>query len=444
MILLILTLIAIILIYIKKDKYAFLIHLFVITDGFRFLISPKHEFMGVSFQPADLSILFIFFAGSEYLFRNKMNALHRNFNSTIILKLFKWFMAFILLEIFIDLFLNSGTLYDIYRANRHWLTLAVLPLYHYLKEEDMTWLFNAVVIITFLQLIITCLQPILGFEIAGTIRSDGFDGVRYGLMPYFWFLSFWYVYFSQKLNNKQKLMLLLFIISVLLFTAARKNFLAIIVSFILYYSLKLSIRNFTIIIFIVILSGTLVWNFGSSRIKASYTDSVSIFNTDLNAYIKTVKTGSDHGNFAFRAYLFLERFNYLKERPLKFLFGYGFVHENNMTEQPFSVGIEVNDMQVGQLDAGDISWAALLIRYGFLGMLFVGVIAIVCIRFFAILTPYGAIYRIGFCYITSIFVLSFGDSFLASPTAFLVPYMISIMSNEVVWVSETNRRVRVA
>jgi hypothetical protein len=434
MIALLITIFAIILLYLQKYRYAFFLHLFVLTEGFRFMMTPQLNVLGISFQHSDLSIIFIICAYNEYLFRANKNVLIKQSDLPKYFRLIWWFIALIFIEGFIDYFVNDTSIFDIYKTNRMWITLAVLPLYHFLLEDDLTWILNAIVVVTILQILIVPLQPVIGFEIPGSIRSGSDGGMRYGLMPYFWFLSFWYIYFNPKMEIKKKILFIVVIIFILMFVEARKNLLAIVISLLFVYSKKLSIKQIGITLFVVLALYCMMVKFmPTNRMIALDSEFESISDNKLEHFIKVQKTHpGKEGNFAFRYFLFQERYEYLKQFPIKFLFGYGFVHEKNVENNPFSIMVS----GIHALDVGDISWAFLLTRYGILGIALMIVVLITFIAYFSRNFESDFFNKIGFSYMITVLVLSFGDSFLSSPAIFIVPYLINVRNKFICFTDE--------
>lgn len=104
---------------------------------------------------------------------------------------------------------------------------------------------------------------------------------------------------------------------------------------------------------------------------------VKITDVPVMSYINT---GDYYGlakqsTFMFRIALIAERFNYLISHPEKALLGVGAMHEDTAQNKfNFVVGTagvgEYGERTTGQLNSIDVVWGPLLIRYGFIGLIF--------------------------------------------------------------------------
>ena len=153
----------------------------------------------------------------------------------------------------------------------------------------------------------------------------------------------------------------------------RGDFLAIGLSFTIYYLIKNRLKYYITFLFVGLLASVLIIPMFQYRDKESnrasfIEDITNILNTEDIADIK-----NDSGNFTFRIAMLIERWSYLIENPQYMLTGVGCIHEdspNCYNRFDFIIGTKNEDRYYGQclIESGDITWVPILLRYGIVGV----------------------------------------------------------------------------
>lgn len=385
---------------------------------------------GFRFQIWDVLILFIVIAFINMLFLKKRG--FSGYYKVPIPKITYYLLTFLVLlfiEGMIDFGRNHTPISDIIKTARPWLTVLILPLIpFYLSKDDMSWIIKALAVFTGICLIIVPLQGALPFELPGAARNDGLGGTRYGMMPYFWFLYLWFVVFNPKIELKHKILLAALLFISMVFTQARKNFLAVIVTTAFFYMKDFKIKRVPAIIAGVFL--VLVWyfNFAPPRIRLLHEEVGGLLSNNLSSYyMGTANTTEERllygeNNIQYRAFHFIERFNFLKKDPIKLVFGFSMIHDSHFKKRIFV--INEGDKQ---LDTGDISWSYLIVRYGLFGIALVILYNLVFIGSFN--RYYESCYsKMGIAYILTILTLSIGDAYVIFPNVYVVPYLLLLIA----------------
>ena len=122
----------------------------------------------------------------------------------------------------------------------------------------------------------------------------------------------------------------------------------------------------------------------------------------------------------FRLYILAERYEYLKNDPIHYLFGIGNVVENDFKDV-FKIGLYNEDSDIIQLDTGDIAWPLIILRLGMLGLL---LYLIWSFMFISLISKNKedplALSTMSYV-LTTIFVISFASSSFARGTFWMMP-----------------------
>ncbi|ERP31401.1 hypothetical protein [Chitinivibrio alkaliphilus] len=411
----------------NKRKEAVLFFLFYATGGMGFL-GHGYSFAGVSFRSTDLAIGFILCLTIQSLFWYKMGVARRS-ASPPILGLWKLFVGYLVVLIFIDQLFDAPSLSDTYRMMRQWIILSVLFLIPILSPQEQRWCIEKVVLLTMIQLFFFFMQPVVGYEISqGITRINEFGSgfLRYINFPTYWPVALWYFAFHPSLSPNKKIAGVTWVLVTLSITLSRSLYGTITLGVFLYGMLFLptaqKIKLF--LVFLIIAAGLLSFPPLRNRLATGFDEIEYIM-----AYDGDIEALRGRGNMTFRTIHFIERFQYLSTSPRLFLFGLGFIHEQSMTDQIFTVGLLDERNNVIQLDTGDIAWSLILIRFGMLGVVFVILLNITMIRFFwkHRTRHFG---KIGFVYCASTFITSLAYPEMARASYYIVPFiMISYLHN---------------
>ena len=164
----------------------------------------------------------------------------------------------------------------------------------------------------------------------------------------------------------------------------------------------------------------------NERMSEAYMDILATFNSNLNLNM----IDAQDNNVIYRVAHFLERYNYISDHYMGWLFGIGLISDNSplASRLPFKTGLtsEITG-QVVQVDTGDLSYSLLILTLGVVGtILYLFVFIRFLIYFFKNFrdSNYGII---GFLTILNVFFLSMAGTEMLSFTFRIIVLLLSVI-----------------
>lgn len=326
------------------------------------------------------------------------------------------FLAFVLITFIIDIVMNSISISSILKTSRHWIIMLLMFLtIPKLPAETLYKALNITLKITLVISVIIVVEHLAETSYFTKVEYDIF-GKKRGALPstfaMFYALLVYTDYF--KLSKVKKYTYLIILVASLLVSSTRSIALGILLAFIIciYFQSKDKFSSmFKIVLFAIAVYAI---SFALPTLNKRFTEAI--------AEVTATQKGSKdiEGNMTFRLYILAERYEYLKNNPIHYLFGIGNVVENDFKDV-FNIGLYNEDSEIIQLDTGDISWPLILLRLGMLGLL---IYLIWSFKFISIISKYKkdplALSTMAYI-ITTIFIVSFASSNFARGTFWMMP-----------------------
>lgn len=270
----------------------------------------------------------------------------------------KIFLCFFVFAIFVDIVYNNVYLLSVIKVVRLWIFLFLIFFVKYFRTDEIVKLFKYLALFTVVLSAVFIVEKFFDISFTGALRTRG--GTRASLpWPPAMLVFVLFVTNYFKVNFLYKALSISIIIVNLMLCGSRSYFLAYILCFALYWILgKITLRK------IVLLIGVIVVVFGVFSTENILSERFAESKEEL----QEVKSGSTdvEGNLTFRLLLTKERFEYVVDSPVRFVFGIGCVQEKDFPKNVFSVGLK-RDGDIVQIDTGDVSWSLLFIRFGVVG-----------------------------------------------------------------------------
>lgn len=366
-----LAIIAIILYVLEYKTTTLVIFFFFLTSGFYFIPSEILEIGPIS-KGGDYAFFILFgLLTIDIIFVNKYL---RPDNYT---KYFILFFIFLCSCILYNKFILGLSISEIFRTCRYLFFWMSYFVFRNLSKKNLENLLRYLFIVAIVCCIFYILQILLGKNILVNDHQSitfflGFKILRFynqpDILPFFLFLG---IYCNPYKGLIKKITTIILIIA-FLGAFHRSGIGMFIVTILIGYILKLplikqiriTIGSLIILLFFLI--------FASHKIVSSQTfmDLKFVFTEDIAEH-EFDMNDLDGATFAFRIAHLLERNEYIKETPLRMLFGGGlFPEDSKKVEKMFDFQIGLLEELTGetiQLDTGDISYSVLILRYGYLG-----------------------------------------------------------------------------
>jgi len=364
--------IALISFFIKKKALSLFLLAALVSGGF-WIIGLNTTLFGFVIQMSDLALVYVLVILFVQLLRGKIKQLPR------ILKPINYFLIFLSIVIMIDLIINGTPLGDVFKTTRHWLFLLFVYLLPSYKEKDILQALKWIIVLTFMQTLLFLTEPVTGkvlFSYQGTLEALSLTNIsRYSMLPPF--IAFLFVWiFSRKISKQWlKFVGVVLILLAILISQIRSMLLATLIIFIIsiFLSKKQKIYKKIIMLFSIISVILLIMFY--EPLNERFSSGVRDFNN------VTVEN-ANHSSTGFRSMLFLERLNYILEKPSTAIYGLGFIAEKNYKGHQFSIGHYTKDGEVEQLDTGDMTWVLFAVRLGIIGTFFYLLIYLKLLHYF--------------------------------------------------------------
>lgn len=253
----------------------------------------------------------------------------------------------------------------------------LLFLYFYLRKvpiEELERYVKLNLIFCSFQGILFYLQ-VIGFNgiLIGRVEEaqTSTDVSRYCNYPYF--AQYYLVYFivNSNITLIKRILGSLFFGGMLILGMSRGLIMSTALAFTVYFLVQRRMKN---VVFIAV--GYFVYSLAVAPMLEAREQHDS-GSSSIVQDIASVATATDmsnieiEGTFAFRIAMLMERWFYLKDRPVEALVGVGSIHEESPHNNfMFSLGTANTAYWANhcQIESGDITWVPILLRYGLIGV----------------------------------------------------------------------------
>lgn len=326
----------------------------------------------------DTGILLYLLLFISLLFRKKVTFNHFLFKKSIGL-----FFSFLILSSCIDLAINNYQVGDVIRNLRNWIFLTVVFIHPAFSMETIKKALNIIVTVTAALELVLLIQSITGIHILGDERVYNFQGqiISRGVKPPVYSIISILLVYSNYFNfsKTKKWIYILILFAPIVMSLKMSYFMAVMIGIFL-LEIKFNFLNLKKIIPLTI--GIAIVFLGiftySNVFKHRFFETVR--------QTESIAAGEVEGNFSYRIFHFVERFNYCMEEPQTAIFGIGSVSEENFNKNVFHLGQPDSSTgkSIAQLNTGDIAWSLLILRFGLLGIFIFLVLYISIMRKFII------------------------------------------------------------
>lgn len=269
------------------------------------------------------------------------------------------FFVFFIVCASIDIYVNHDKVSSVLKIFRLWFPISMAWSVRYIKPKEIHRLIKYVVVVSVLLSFLIVVQKLTSLEILHTHKVVSAPD-RYSLP---WILSLFVV-------------MLLFGNYFKSFWVKWPSIAIIMINIVMSGSRSISMAYFVAVILFIMIRGSL----SSKKIFAlafSFLAVVAVFSTD-NVLSRRMDQASNEGmnianekvegTFSLRILLLYERMDYMNQKLQYMVFGIGCVQEKDFTPNTFKIGAKFKwNALPQQLDTGDIAWAPLFLRFGYVG-----------------------------------------------------------------------------
>jgi hypothetical protein len=389
----------------------------LLTGGFQ-LIPLKYMVMpplGVT-KSYDWILLFV---GAMFLFQPQL------FLNTSVWKSFKMMALYgvvLIILLFYSLFIQNVEPSVSIRVFRNLLYFTTLFLFIQLSRDELTKVFNLLIIITSIVSLVYCLQQVAHKTLLNGITSDymGNSGTtdRYYNLPVYIYPIIFFLFLNGKIFSiRFKNVFLLISCAAVLLSQHRNLLLAIVVCYFLHFLFNSKFSLGRIIAYSLVSAGFLyiadsVWN---NRFSKGLED-ISQTSLAVSPAAFYEINLSEITTTEFRQYLLQERLNYILKNENETLLGVGLITDDSKKAASlnFNIGMDDGYGNIAQVASSDIAWSSLLLQMGIAGAIaFIFFHIALLNKFFK--SRENIYIQVGALYIIALFMTSFFSNTITLP-----------------------------
>lgn len=282
------------------------------------------------------------------------------------LKWFRWgvivFFLFVVITSSVDLIVNEVDPSSVFKFFRRWIIFVLFFFIDRIRSHEITAFLRYFVIIAVCFAFTYIIEYEFSMPITGARFKRHWRASVQSWTVIFVFELLLMGYF--RVGKVTKWVCAAIILGEIILSASRSGFIAFVIAGGSAMVFASSISLLRKLLLISTMAIGLVVLFASDN-------SISKRFDDAGEDMQSIDAGSKEvvGNFSFRMLLFAERANYISQDPQRIVFGVGSIQEKDF---PTTFLIGLNDEEhhrPTQLDTGDIAWATLVLRLGFVGTL---------------------------------------------------------------------------
>ena len=300
-------------------------------------------------------------------------------------RLVRYIFYFVLLDVLVSLYVYKyapGTVIRVLRSYLFFLSFLIFSAY---DIKQLNKLLIILVWITFVQSLIYDFQNVIGAQVlnegldeAQAISDSNHVGglIRFYNTPAFLVAAYAYLMiFRNQFSKTNWWLLLLTFISVVLLSMHRSLLISFVIVTILSYLRSVDVYKRVMLMAVAVVLFFVSINLLPERLTSGFANLAELGNLSLKPGFVSANysQSQDENTSMYRAFHFIERLQYVLEKPIRVAFGIGFLTEDapQTNQLNFIVGIQKEDQPgaVDQIDTGDITWSRLILQLGLVGTL---------------------------------------------------------------------------
>lgn len=347
---------------------------------------------------------------------------------------YRWMILFLCCSVIFSLIYYGYSPYDVLQGSRKYLLFFSLPILYRITAEEFNKLMKAFLWITTITAILYSCQLIVAHPLMpygdGTEDSYNLDDST-GLLrvynfpalnSFFLTLTFVWPKFFGKWVNVFRVIFFTSLMCTLGRTGIFVDLLTI--GLAMYFNRKAGKLFKTVLVLGVLILPFL--NMISNRFERGNTsnDIDALLKGSASAYDK----GSDGGTMTYRIAWVLERFNYLKERPMaEQFFGLGLITDSSPSSKKYNFNLGIYDTRtgrIGQMGTPDIAYGNLISLWGFGGTIVYLTFVIGLIIFFYKHRKINHYATVAAASLLMMIFGSFSGDALSTPNAYIIYFII--------------------
>lgn len=406
--------------YFGQNRYISIILLFALVTG-GFQLVPLDYMVVSSIGVTKCYDWVLLFVGAMLLFQPQifLNAwVWRNF------KMMAVYGIVLVILLFYSIFFQNVEPSVSIRVFRNLLYFIPIFLFVQLSQEEITKVFNILILVTVFVSLVYCLQQVFHKILLNGVTSDSMgvsgDKDRYYNLPVYVYPVVFFLFFKGAyLEIRFRYVYLAICCTAILLSQHRNLLLAIVVCYLLHFLFnnRVSVAK---IIGVSILGGGLliiVDSLWSNRFSKGIEDiSQTSFAIAPSAFYEIDLTNITTTQF--RQYLFQERLNYILKKDDATLFGVGLITDDSKKAASlnFNIGMDDGYGNVSQVASSDIAWSSMILQMGIIGTISFILFHFALFRqFFKV--KEDIIIQVGALYIIALFMTSFFSNTVSMPYA---------------------------
>lgn len=334
------------------------------------------------------------------------------------------FFVFFLISSSVDLMVNNVAVLSIIKVFRNWLCLGMLWFVKYLNTREVEKVLKGIVVISVVFSFLLSIEYLTETSFTGARRITMGESARasvpwiHTLLAYTLLLS---NYFTRK--GLIKWTGVAIILTNMLLSASRSYFVTyVVVTIVILFIVDKKISFKKMFYMTLALLAVVVVFTTDNKLNKRFNDAQEDV-TSLKRENATVE-----GNFSFRVLLLAERMQYINTKTQYVIFGIGSVQESDLKQKLFRIGLRKRRGRSGgvtQIDTGDIAWAVLFLRFGYVGTaIYVFFIFVPAIWYFYRNIRGGPLSGFWIYLFVNLTMISTTYSYIASSFFWLVPIMM--------------------
>lgn len=392
----------------QKFIWSLVLFVFLVTNGLQ-LVPFSILTYGIPLSKGtDIAIIYVLI-----ITLLKSNILAYSIKNLSVFKYLVYLIVFVFVDFLISFSVLNNSFLNSFQVFRQFLILLCFVPFFVVPNEKLKKIFNFLAFISLLQSILFVSQI---FTNKVLLYSSGGDEnvttslvgsyTRFYNLPSFLVPSLIYFLFVYRFKSK---MAFLFTNSILLSALIgplhRSQLLSIIVCFFIYYlfvNRKAIVGYFSFGVFIFLFSAEVL----NKRVSEAFNDINALF----NAFISLKALDQTQNTLVFRIAHFLERFEYILNKPLGWLFGIGLMSDNSEMSLtlPFSIGLpSLKTGDIIKIDSSDLIYSPLILNLGIVGTCLYIFVFISFLFFFFNNFRFSNYAKIGFIVVLNSFFISF-------------------------------------
>jgi hypothetical protein len=300
-------------------------------------------------------------------------------------RLIRYILYFVLIEVIVSLYIYKYAPAVVVRVLRSYLFFLSFLIFSAYDIKQLNRLMIILVWITFAQALIYDFQNVVGTQIlnqgldeaAAVSDSNAMGGlIRFYNTPVFLVAAYAYLMiFRSQFKKSNWWLLLLTFFSVVLLSMHRSLLISFVMVTILSYLRSVDVYKRIMLFGVTVALFFLSINLLPERLSSGFSNLSELGGLSLRPGFVSANyvQNQDENSSMYRAYHFIERLQYVLEKPIRVAFGIGFLTEDapQASQLNFIVGIEKEGQpgEVDQIDTGDITWSQLILQLGLVGTL---------------------------------------------------------------------------